>query len=148
MSSYPRFAAYAAFLCLSFATVSVLAEDLPYTEGPVVKVAGIRTANGKFEEYMKFVATTWKKTMEEGKKAGDVVSYEVLTVEPRGENDPDIYLVTRYKNWAALDGWIAKENANAKKVEGSVEAADRSFSDRDKMRRTVGSATMQVLNLK
>jgi hypothetical protein len=148
MSSYQRFAAHAAFICLSFTSISVLAEDHPYTEGPVVNVAGIRTANGKFEEYMKFVATTWKQTMEAGKQAGDVISYEVLTVEPRGENDPDIYLVTRYKNWAALDGWIAKGDAISKKIEGSVEASNRSFGERDKMRRTVGSATMQVLNLK
>jgi hypothetical protein len=143
-----RFAAYAAFVCLAFAGTSVLAEDHPYSEGPVVNVAGIRTANGKFEDYMKYLDTIWKQSQEAGKKAGYIVSYQVLTVEPRGENDPDIYLVITYKNWAALDGWIEKGDAVSKQVEGSVEAAARSFGDRDKIRRTVSSATMQVLNLK
>jgi hypothetical protein len=57
-------------------------------------------------------------------------------------------LVVTYKNWAALDGWLEKGDAIAKQVEGSVEASARSFGDRDKIRRTVGSSTMQVLNLK
>jgi len=113
-------------------------------------MAGIRTANGKFDEYMKYVATTWKQTQEAAKKAGYVISYQVLTVEPRGESDPDIYLLVTYKNWAAMDGWLEKGDATAKQVEGSVEASNRSFSfsDRDTIRPTVGSATMQVLNLK
>jgi hypothetical protein len=92
--------------------------------------------------------TTWKQTQEAAKKAGYVISYQVLTVEPRGENDPDIYLVVTYKNWAALDGWLEKGDAISKQIEGSVEASNRSFGDRDKIRRTVGSSTMQVLNLK
>ena len=148
MSTKQRFAAYAAFVCFAFPSITVLAEDRPYTEGSVVNVAGIRTANGKFDEYMKYVATTWKQTQEAAKKAGYVISYQVLTVEPRGENDPDIYLVVTYKNWAALDGWLEKGDAISKQVEGSVEASARSFGDRDKIRRTVGSSTMQVLNLK
>ena len=72
---------------------------------------------------MKYVATTWKQTQEAAKKAGYVISYQVLTVEPRGENDPDIYLVVTYKNWAALDGWLEKGDAISKQVEGSVEAS-------------------------
>jgi len=131
-----------------FVTSVSLADDHPYSEGPVINVASIRTAEGKFDEYMDWLSTTWKKLQEESKKKGYIVSYEILSTEPRGPNDPDIFLVTTYKNWAALDGAIAKGDDVAKAVEGSLAAANKSQSERDKIRRVLGSQTMQQLILK
>ncbi len=148
MSFKHQLAASAAFVCLAFTGVSAIADDHPYTEGPVVNVSSIRTVDGHFDDYMKFVATKWKQEQEAAKKAGDVLSYEVLTVEPRTPDDPDIYLVIYFKNWAALDGSIAKADAIAKAVDGSVAAANKGQGDRAAIRRILGSSTMQVLNLK
>ena len=119
-----------------------------YKEGAVVNVYSIRTAPGKFDEYMDFVDKIWKATQEAAKKAGYVEDYKVVRVEPRGENDPDIYLIVYYKNWAALDDSTAKADALAKTVEGSVAAANRSTVDRGPMRRILGSWTGQELDLK
>jgi hypothetical protein len=140
-------AAAAASTFLFVASVA-LADDHPYSEGPVINVASIRTAEGKFDDYMEWLSTTWKKLQEESKKKGYIVSYEVLSAEPRGPNDPDILLVTTYKNWAALDGAIAKGDEVAKAVEGSLAAANKSQSERDKIRRVLGSQTFQQLVLK
>jgi hypothetical protein len=138
----------AAMATLATASVTAYADDHPYTEGPVVNVAKIRTVDGKFDDYMKWLDTTWKREQEAGKKSGWVVSYEVLTVEPRTPDDPDVILRITYKNWAALDGFAAKADAVAKEVEGSVTAANKSESDRSTIRRVLGSSTMQVLILK
>ena len=143
-----QFAASAAFFCLAFIGGAALADDHPYTEGPVVNVSRIRTVDGKFDDYMSFVATKWKQEQEAGKKMGDVLRYEVVTVEPRTPDDPDILLVVYYKNWAALDGSIAKADAISKLIDGSVAAANKSQADRASIRRILGSSTMQVLNLK
>jgi hypothetical protein len=129
-------------------SVTAFADDHPYSEGSVVNVARIRTVDGKFDDYMKWVATTWKQMQEAGKKAGYLVSYQVMTVEPRGPEDADVLLVTYYKNWAAVDGWMQKGDTISKQVEGSVAAAAQSEVDRAKIRRVLGSATMQVLDLK
>jgi hypothetical protein len=142
------FAAFAALACFVGASVSAFADDHPFTEGSVVNVASIRTLDGKFDDYMKWLDTTWKREQEAAKKAGYILSYQVLTVEPRSPEDPDIYLVITYKNWAALDGAVAKGDEIAKEVEGSVAAANQSQSDRGKIRRILGSQTMQTLNLK
>ncbi len=144
----PFLAALAALVCFSSASVIALADDHPYSEGPIVNVSSIRTMEGKSEEYMAWLATTWKKMQEESKKKGYIVDYEVLSVEPRGPNDPNIYLVITYKNWAALDGALAKGDEIAKAAEGSVAAANKSQSDRDKIRHVLGSQTMQRLMLK
>jgi hypothetical protein len=143
-----HFAAFAGGVGLALTSVSALADDHPFTEGPVVNVSAVRTEYGKFDDYMKFLDTTWKATQEAAKKAGYVTSYKVITVEPRGENDPDIYLVVYYKNWAALDGGTAKADAIANQVEGSLAAANKGAVDRGKIRRILGSFTGQELDLK
>jgi len=143
-----QIAACAAFACLTFASFAGVAADHPYSLGHVVNVASIRTVDGKTDDYMQWLDTTWKSEQEAAKKAGYIVSYQVLTVNPRGPNDPDIYLVTTFKNWAALDGALAKGDKIAEQVEGSVAASDKSEASRASIRRVLGSQTMQVADLK
>src|SRR5215475_4788940 len=89
-----------------------------YNDGPVVNVAAIRTVDGHFDDYMHWLATSWKKQEEAAKKAGLILEYHVYTVEARSANDPDIYLVITYKNWAALDGLGAKFDQVSASLEG------------------------------
>jgi hypothetical protein len=148
MSFKSRLAAFAACACFTFISVSAVADDHAFTEGPVMNVSSIRTVDGKFDDYMKWLSTTWKAQNEAAIKAGYLVSYQVIGVEPRGPDDPDLYLVLTYKNWAALDGALAKNDEIAKQTEGSVAASNQSQFERAKIRRVLGSSTMQVLNLK
>jgi hypothetical protein len=141
-------AACAAFVGLVVTSVAAVADDHAYTEGPVVNVAAIRTEYGKFDDYMKYLDTTWKAEQEAAKKAGYIISYRVVRVQPRGENDPDILLVINYKNWAALDGATAKADAILKQVEGTLAASSQGAVDRGKIRRVLGSSTGQELDLK
>jgi hypothetical protein len=146
MSIKHQLAALALFTCSLGGTVA-WADDHAYSEGAVVNVASVRTVDGKFDEYMKWVDTVWKQSQEAAKKAGYIVSYAVYSVEPRGPEDPDVLLVTTFKNWAALDGSVAKGDAIAKQIEGSVEAASQAEADRSKIRRVLGSQTMQAITL-
>jgi|SRR5215472_12223383 len=148
MASKLRVAAGAALVALASATMPAFADDHAYSEGPVVNVAMIRTVDGKTDDYMRWLDTTWKAEQEAAKKAGYIQSYEVLMANPQGPNDPDVLLVITYKNWAALDGGLAKGDEIAKQIEGSVSAANQSEADRSKMRRVLGSQTMQVAILK
>ena len=148
MSIKSQFAACAALLGLPCASSAALADDHAYTDGPVVNVAAVRTEYGKFDEYMKYLAGNWKAVQEAAKKAGLVISYRVITVQPRTENDPDVYLITNYKNWAAFDGMTAKMDAITKQVEGSLDVAGQHSVERGKMRRVLGDWTGQELILK
>jgi hypothetical protein len=42
---------------------------------------------------------------------------------PCSLNDPDIYLLVTYKNWAALDGLGANFDAVSERLEGSLDKA-------------------------
>jgi hypothetical protein len=148
MSIKHQFAVMAALAGLACMSVSAYADDHAYTEGSVMNVARIRTVDGHFDDYMKWLDTTWKQEQEAAKKAGYIISYEVISVEPRGPDDADILLVITSKNWATRDGGVAKADAIAKQIEGSVAAANQSEADRAKIRRVLGSTTMQILDLK
>ena len=148
MSIQHRFAAIAAFALFASTSIAALADDHAYTEGSVVNVSRIKVLDGHFDDYMKYLDTTWKASQEAAKKAGYIVSYQVVACEARGPDDPDLLLIITYKNWAALDGALAKGDEIAKKVEGSLAAANASFIDRGKIRRVLGSETVQILDLK
>lgn len=148
MSFKHRFAAYAAFALFASTSITALADDHCYTEGEVVNVSRIKTVDGKFDDCMKWLDTTWKAEQGAAKKAGYIVGYQVVACEARGPDDPDLLLIITCKNWAALDGALAKGDEISKQIEGSVSAASASQYDRAKIRRILGSETVQVLNLR
>ena len=95
--------AAAALLALTAPTAPAWADGRDFNDGPVVNSSYIRTVDGHFDEYMHWLATTYKKQQEAAKAAGLITSWRVLVTEPRTPQDPDIILVVEYKNWAALD---------------------------------------------
>ena len=142
------FCAGGALLSLTALATIAQADGRDWNDGPVVNVSAIRTVDGHFDDYMHWLATGYKKLQEASKAAGLITSYRVLVVEARGPHDPDIYLVTEYKNWAALDRLGGKFDQVSAKVEGSVDKANQSEADRAKIRTVLGSETMQVAQLK
>jgi len=140
--------ALAALPALAAMTTSVWADGRDYNDGPVVNASYIRTVDGHFNDYMHWLATTYKKQQEAAKAAGLITSWRVLVVEARSPQDPDIILVVEFKNWAALDHLGGKLEQVSAKIEGSVEAADKSEADRAKIRTVLGSRTMQEAVLK
>jgi len=138
----------AALVALSTLTTPAFADGRDWNDGPVINVASIRTVDGHFDDYMHWLATTYKKQQEASKKAGLITSYRVIVIEPRGPNEPDILLVTEFKNWAALDHLGSKLDQISAEIEGSVEAAAKSEADRAKIRTVLGSRTQQEAILK
>jgi hypothetical protein len=140
--------AIAALLTATTAATTAYADGKDWTDGPVLNVASIRTVDGHFNDYMHWLATGYKKQQEAAKKAGLITDYQVIVVEARGPNDPDILLVTTFKNWAALDHLGGKFDQLSTQTEGSVAASDKSEADRAKIRTVLGSRTEQVAILK
>jgi hypothetical protein len=135
-------------LSLALTAPAVFANGTHFNDGPVMNVSFIRTIDGHFDDYMQWLATTWKKQEEAAKKAGLILSYRVMVAEPHNPTDPDIILMVEYKNWAALDGLGAKLDSVSAQVEGSVEKANQAEADRGKIRTVLGSDTVQEALLK
>ena len=140
--------ALGALIALVATTGTTVAEDRPYAEGTVSVVSSIRTEPGQNETYMKYLATTYKQLMEEQKKAGIIVDWSVFTARPRTPDGPNLYLVTTYKNLAAMDGLQDKTDAIQEKFIGNQEARDAAMVARGKMRSMVGSEVIRKVEFK
>src|ERR1041385_6471776 len=103
------------------------AQDVrPYDNGPVWVVSNIQTKTGHFDDYMRYVATSWKAQQEDSRKRGWVLDYKVLTAMDARDNEPDIYLMVEYKNMAAaMDVPLDELDAQTKKLDGSVAASNK-----------------------
>jgi len=123
-------------------------DERAYTEGPVVVVSYIRTEPGMFDDYLRYLGSTYKKLMEEYKKSGVIVEYGVYSAEPRNETDPDLVLTITYKNFAALDNIAERTDPIDRKVWGSLTKANEASASRGKLRTEVGGQTLRQLILK
>jgi len=134
----------------AFAALSgtAAAADRPYTEGTVTNVSAIRTMPGMFDSYMTWLAGPYKQAMEAQKAAGVIVSYAVYVTVPRSPEDPDIYLLTTYKNMAALDDLSARLDPIYEKLQGSMAEQNKAYIERGKMRTVLGDEMIRQMVLK
>ena len=137
----------AAVLTLSTA-VTRAEDDHAYTQGPVVLVSFIRTEPGMFEDYMRYLDTTYKTLLEEFKKQGVILDYAVYSAVPRDPQDADLILTVKYKNMAAFDDLQARTDPVVKRVFGSLPKAASASADRGKLRKEIGSQLVRQLILK
>ncbi len=130
-----------------FAATAVADEGRVYKEGPAIDVSYIRTMPGRFDDYMKFLATDYRAFMEASKKAGLILDYNIYSATPRSPQDPDLVLTIVYANMAALDR-SEEADAVAMKTMGSMDSQNKAAMDREAMRQVLGSQLMRKLILK
>ncbi len=138
-------------VCLAASSLSLTAraQDVrQYTDGPVTEVAYIQVEYGHFEEYIDWLNSTWKPTMEATKKAGLIIDYKVFRLTPKSPDQPNIVLWITYKNGAAaLDKGVELEEV-AKKVIGSTEVQNKARVGRNEYRKVLGTEYIRELILK
>jgi hypothetical protein len=138
-------------MCLAASSLSLNAraqDERAYTDGPVTEVDYIRVEYGHFEEYIDWLNSTWKPTMEATKKAGLIIDYKVFQATPKTPDQPNIYLWITFQNAAAaLDKGVELE-AVAKKVIGSTEVQNKARVGRNEYRKVLGIEFIRELILK
>ena len=119
-----------------------------YSEGPVTEVNYIQVEYGHFEEYIEWLKSTWKPTMEATKRAGLIIDYKVYKLTPRSPDQPNMILWITYKNGAAaLDNVVEQEDV-AKKVIGSTEVQNKARVGRNQYRKVLGVEYIRELIVK
>jgi hypothetical protein len=137
-------------ICFAVCSLSVNAraqDERQYTEGPVTFVQEIAVEYGHFEEYIDWLNSTWKPTMEATKKAGIIIDYKVFSATPPSPDHPSIILWITYKNMAALDRGV-EEEAIAQKVIGSTEVQNKARVGRNEYRKVLRREYVRELILK
>jgi hypothetical protein len=127
------------YVCLAAFSLSLKAsaQDVrKYAEGPVTLVQEIGIEYGHFEDYIDWLNTTWKPTMEATKKAGIIIDYKVFSSIPPSPDHPDIILWITYRNMAALDRGVEEEEV-AKKVICSTDCQNKARVGRNEYRKVL-----------
>ena len=133
--------------CL-FSAASASAQESSYTPGTIWESSYVRILPGQYENYMDYLAGTWKKVQEMGKKEGVVVSYHVLSTINARQGEPDLVLIIEYKDYQTT----AQQKALNDKVNAMLaqddRKADAASGARGNMRELLGSRQYQELKLK
>ena len=138
-------------MCLAASLLSLNAraqDERAYTDGPVTDVHYISVKYGHFEEYIDWLNSTWKPTMEAFKKAGLIIDYKVFQLTPKSPDQPNIVTWITFKDGAAaLDKGVELE-AVAKKVICSTECQNKARVQRNEYRKLLGTELFRELILK
>ena len=124
------------------------AQDSNYTPGTVWQISAIDVKPGQFENYMDYLATTWKKMQDYAVKEGMAVSYHVYRVNNPRNGEPDLYLSIESKDYVSTAQREAFRNKLDSMMNSDTRKMDKAFGDREAMRTAVGSMEMQELILK
>jgi len=127
-------------------------EKREYSDGPVTELAYIRVAYGHFEQYVDWLNSTWKPTMEAAKEANLIIDYKVCRASPKSPDQPNAFLMITFENMAAYAGDIG-DNADAfeavaERVIGSTEIQNKARVVRNEYRTVLGSELIRELILK
>ena len=143
-------------MCLAVAcslSLDARAKDAPaqdvrrYTDGPVIEEDLIEVEYGHFEEYVDWLNSTWKPTMEALKKAGLITDYHVFRAIPNSPGQPNVILWIAFKNgMAALDKGAEIEDV-AKKVICSTECQNKARVFRNQYRKVLGTQLIREIIL-
>jgi hypothetical protein len=120
-----------------------------YTEGPVWRIQLIRVKPTKMDAYLTSLRQATKPLIEEQKKQGMITDYKVFLKQTKNTpEDWDICVAIQYKNWAALDGATAKDEAVRDKILGGKSQALDLNDKRAEIREIVSSELLQEVVLK
>jgi hypothetical protein len=138
-------------MCLAVSLLSLDARaqetEGAYTDGPVTQVTYIKVEYGRFAEYVDWLNSTWKPTLEATKKAGLIIDYKVFRAFPKSPNEPNVINMITFKNMAALDKRLELE-AVAKEAIGSAEVQNKARVARNEYRKLLGGELIREVILK
>ena len=135
-------------LICAFSVQAAADEARVYKEGPVTVVTYVKVKPGQFDNYMKFLDTTYKPLQEELIKAKVTVGYKIYSNQARDPHDADLILSVTYPNMAALDNLADRTDAIAEKFGGNRDKRNQAAADRESMREILGSKDIRELILK
>src|ERR1700674_5219466 len=142
-------------MCLAASSLSLNAraqDERQYTDGPVSEVDYIQVEYGHFEEYIDWLNSTWKPTMEATKKAGLIIDYKVFRASPKSPDQPNIFLFITFKNMAAYAGDNGDKGIEleyvARKVICNTECQNKARVVRNGYRKVLGTDLIRELILK
>ncbi|HEY4080949.1 MAG TPA: hypothetical protein VGM81_09650 [Burkholderiaceae bacterium] len=127
---------------------TAFAQSSSYTPTTVWNFSSIKIEPGQFENYMDFLAKTWKKSNEFGKKEGYIISYHVFAVNNPREGEADVILAIESKDYLTTAQQLDVQKKYEAFMAMDQHKMDTASGERKVMRKLAGSMELQELMLK
>jgi hypothetical protein len=137
-----------AALSLGIASICSAQSDAPYTEGSVWNITMVKAKPGMTDEYLKGLANTFKRSLDEAKKQNLILDYKILLGDTATPQDFEILLMVESKNMAALDNAREKFDPITRKIVGTTDQQQAIQVKRLDIREIMGSKLMREITLK
>ena len=124
------------------------AQESSYVPGTVWTFSYIKIEPGQFENYMDFLARTWKKEGEFGVKEGYLVSYHVFQINNARAGEPDLILALEAKDYLTNAQQLAIQKKFEAYMAQDTRKMEEGSGERKVMRKLDGGMELQELKLK
>jgi len=103
------------------AAVSAQVVERVWDDGSVWVISKVDVKPGQYNAYIKYLRDVGLPRIDYGRKTGDILSYRVLSVQNSREGEPDVLVLTEYKNMAVFDRGPQFSDDMNRKLAGSLE---------------------------
>lgn len=139
----------AAIVSAAFAfTAPAVAQDSSYTWGDYWDVSEIDVVDGQEENYMDFLASSWKKTQEFSKSKGWIKDYRVVANIYAREGEADLYLITIYADVPGAAEIARRDKEYQTFMAKNTRTMTAESGARGTIRKQMGSQMLQEVKLK
>lgn len=130
---YKSVVAVVLYIC----SLQVLAQsdELPYTAGNYWEVSAIEVMPGQSLNYAHHLANNWKKYMAFAKEKEWIVDYKVLGNIHAREGEPDLYLITVFKDWVSNEEYDRRYDEYIEYMETTNKELEKESGERVVMRK-------------
>ena len=137
----------AAFAAVSLAFTAPFAAQAqsawPTKPAEYVEVSGIEVDDGHGLDYANHLAGQWRKGQDYAMQQGWITGYEILTNEHARDGEPDIYLLTRFTNFADSAEGERRDAMYLKHMAATTAQMQAASGDRAKYRKQKGSMLLR-----
>lgn len=137
----------AAFAAVSLAFTAPFAAQAqsawPTKPAEYVEVSGIEVDDGHGLDYANHLAGQWRKGQDYAMQQGWITGYEILTNEHARDGEPDIYLLTRFTNFADSAEGERRDAMYLKHMTATTAQMQAASGDRAKYRKQKGSMLLR-----
>ena len=139
-----KLAAFAAATLAFAAPFAAQAQSAwPTKPAEYVEVSGIEIEDGHSLDYANHLAGQWRKGQDFAMQQGWITGYEILTNENPREGEPDIYLLTRFANFADAAEGERRDALYLKHMTATTAQMQAASGDRAKYRKQKGSMLLR-----
>jgi hypothetical protein len=132
---------------LAFAAPTA-AQESSYTPGNYWTISMIDIAPGQDENYADYLAGQWKRGQDFAKSKGWISGYHVMANVNARDGEPDLYLITEFKEMATRDQELRREKEYDAFMQTDARRMTAASGARVTMRTQKGSMLLREMVLK